>query len=258
MKIPFVSFLSAISLLSQIAHAQIEKIEPTPAELAAITQRFNEDYAGTFIVDVDNGSVRLQKLGKDKVLVEAKGELAKFMLYNLSNQNQILTYIPRNAPASWTNEFVRRTEAVTCGLASHDLKADPMPIFKCRFTVDRAGKVEAFEDRPGSRTGDPERTDFFYEELKGKPSQAWSYNWVKVQSPDANFELSIGDQAALRIYSFLATEPKDDSAGPYTKKLKIGEGLWCSSSSNESSGKKTAASKCTISFRRDGTAKNDL
>ncbi|RYZ72998.1 MAG: hypothetical protein EOP05_10450 [Proteobacteria bacterium] len=235
----------AFTFSAASAHSQITQIEPTPAELAALTKSYNEAYNGSFITEVDDASIRAAKLSDDKLLVETAGELAKFMLYNLNASDQTLVYVPRVAPASWRNEFIRRTPSAMCGLVSYDLKADPLPKFKCRFTIDSLGKIEAYGDRPTKPADAPALNDFFFHNIATSASTAYSFNWVKVQSPVNNFELTFSGRVANSTFSHLKVRATEKTVGSSTRQLKNGDGLWC------------FRNKCTISFLSDGTAKSD-
>ena len=253
MKIIIFAFLF---LVSTLASAQFEPVKPTAAEKRALLKRLRSDYSGKFIADLrDEAKVRTVTLKSGSVLVELSGDLAKYILYNLNTAPDRMLYLPRNGPASWHNYYVRSSKEITCGLGSYDLKNDPFPVFKCRFTVNAKGQLKAFFERSASEGGDENAvTDFFYRQVSEVESGAGAYNFVKVQTPGISVAMQVTDQGAQSLYGLMGEIAETpDSMGPTETLMKRGAGLWCMKLVKDG-----RVLKCRISLSSAGVAVLDL
>jgi hypothetical protein len=225
-----------------------------------ITKKLRSEFSGEFITKTE-GVVRSATLNDGRVIIEAEGDLAKYLLYNLSQAPDLVEYQPRQGPASYLNYFIRQGSDLVCGLNSYDLKLDPLPKFKCRFVVDSYGNVSAFTDRADIPYRDEPFTDFFYSELSETTSSASAYNFIRFNNPEVSFQLQFYGKVAQSLFTALTQAEKfKGGMGPYIKTdVRLGKSIWCltMSSPDGYSNDPEKAIKCRVQFGFEGKSSQD-
>lgn len=253
----------ALFLISSLALSAA--FAQTPVQDEKVLETIRQRYNGTWIGDMA-GQIGGEVLKDTTVLVEASDRLAEFAFYNLPLGQEDTLYIPRVGPAGYMNYFVRSGNSLACSLSSYDLKNEPFPTFKCRFSVDADGNVKAFVDRSAANSNskpsgwDGQWWDGGLDLMIGKvdamttSANAYSHFGVR-KGPDvvkgaASFHFQFGGPLGLAIYNQLNAPMKPGSWGPTAPyMIKFGKQIWCLKLD-----KSTDSAKCRVNFTFDGDA----
>jgi hypothetical protein len=181
----------------------------------SLRERYNGEWMGTI-----EGVVAGETLKDRSILFEASGQFAEFAFYNIPKAEEDFLYVPPTITSGWVNYYDRTGSSIECGESSYDLKNNPFPAFKCRFTVDSQGNVLSFMDRsaatsnakPSNYAGwESGMLDFHWralEEMKGS-ANAYSENNVRRDSDNReSFHLQIFEDVVVVLYAQLKVKVK--------------------------------------------------